>query len=103
MIIRYLIAVLGALAITIGLLMFMNDVTQRYVRDDPLRYFRIMDFIPAPDRGRQRIERPTDPRLAPKVPELEPEPLQQEAAPETEPEMEIDPEILRRPVVPESA
>ena len=105
MIIRYLIALVGAAAITIGLLMFMNGFTQRYVTRDPIRYFRIMDFIPGPDRGRQRVKPPTDPRLAPKMPELEHDPLQ--GAPsdegEEEPGVTIDPELLRPPVMPESA
>lgn len=104
MILRYLIAVIGALAITIGLLMFMNNITKRYVNRDPLRYFQIMDFIPGPDRSRERIAPPSDPRLAPDVPELERDPLQ-DALPsnEFEPGVTIDPEILRGPVVPESA
>jgi hypothetical protein len=104
MIIRYLIATLGALAITIGLLIFMKDVTTRYVNDDPIRYFRILDFIPGPDRGRERIQPPSDPRLAPSVPELEQEPLEaprQQLDPS--PDITIEPEILRAPVVPESA
>jgi hypothetical protein len=72
MIIRYVIAVVGAFAITIGLFMFMDDVTERWMLRDPVRYFQIMDFIPAPARGRERIERPTDPRLAPEVPDVSP-------------------------------
>lgn len=103
MILRYLIAFIGAAAITIGLLMFMNGFAQRYVTNDPIRYFRIMDFIPAPDRGRQRVAPPSDPRLAPEVPTIEPDPLQRGPALEVEPDVPIEPEILRPPVVPESA
>jgi hypothetical protein len=102
MIVRYLIAVIGAVAITIGLLMFMMDVSHRYVTDDPIRYFQIMDFIPGPDRSGERIKPPSDPRLAPEVPELEHEPLQGVPQP-TDPGVTIDPEILRQPVLPESA
>jgi hypothetical protein len=104
MIVRYLIAVLGALAITIGLLLFMQDVTQRYVTKDPIRYFRIMDVIYHPDRGRERVQPPSDPRLAPEVPDLEHDPLREAPRPEADdPTLTIDPELLRPPVVPESA
>ena len=104
MITRYLIAALGALAITIGLLMFMSDISQRYVTRDPMRYFQIMDFIPGPDRSRERIKPPSDPRLAPGIPELEQEPVRDKPPSiEVEPGVTIDPEILRQPVVPESA
>jgi hypothetical protein len=103
MLTRYLLALVGALAITIGLLLFMHDITERYVLRDPTRYFRILDFIPAPDRGRQRVPPPTDPRLAPEMPELEHDPLQEPRPLEPEPELRIDPEILTPAVVPESA
>ena len=104
MIVRYLIAVLGALAITISLLLFMNDVTQRYVTKDPVRYFRIMDVIYNPDRGRERVRPPSDPRLAPEVPELEHDPLREapRATPD-DPSLSIDPALLRQPLEPESA
>ncbi len=104
MFIRYLIAFIGAAAITIGLLVFMSGFVERYVTSDPIRYFQIMDFIPGPERGSERIRPPSDPRLAPEVPELEQDPLR--GAPpaiEIEPGVTIDPEILRQPVVPESA
>lgn len=104
MILRYLIAAIGALAVTIGLLLFMSDVTQRYVTEDPIRYFRIMDVIYNPDRGRQRVTPPSDPRLAPEVPDLEHDPLREAPllAPD-DPTLTIDPELLRPPVTPESA
>ncbi len=104
MFLRYVIAVLGALAITVSLLLFMNDMTQRYVTKDPIRYFRIMDVIYKPDRGRQRVQPPADPRLAPDVPELEHDPLREapRVAPE-DPALSIDPELLRAPLEPESA
>lgn len=102
MITRYLIAILGALTITLGLLFFMSDIAQRYVTRDPTRYFRIMDYIPGPDR--ERVRPPSDPRLAPQVPELEHDPLRERVSPgPSDPSLEVDPEILRRPVVPESA
>jgi len=105
MIVRYLIAAIGALAITIGLLVFMSDMTNRYVMDDPIRYFRIMDVIIGPDRGRQRVRPPSDPRLAPDVPEVQFEPLQERPLlePEQEQELNLDPQIIQPAVVPESA
>jgi hypothetical protein len=104
MVLRYVIAALGALAVTIGLMLFMSDVTQRYVTKDPIRYFQIMDVIYNPDRGRQRVQPPSDPRLAPEVPELEHDPLQEAPRPDpNDPTLTIDPELLRGPVTPEAA
>jgi hypothetical protein len=104
MILRYLFAAIGALAVTIGLLLFMSDITQRYVTEDPIRYFRIMDVIYNPDRGRQRVRPPSDPRLAPEVPDLEHDPLREAPLPvPDDPSLTIDPELLRPPVAPESA
>jgi hypothetical protein len=106
MILRYLIALVGALAITIGLFMFMDDIANRYVLRDPIRYFQIMDVIPAPDRGRQRVPAPADPRLAPEVPRLEMDDEPSGERPVTDPigpDVSIEPEITRSPVFPESA
>jgi len=106
MILRYLIAFVGALAITIGLFMFMDDIAQRYVDEDPIRYFQIFDVIPAPDRGRQRVPPPIDPRLAPELPQIEMDEAPLRERPIAEPSVPgvgIEPEITRSPVVPESA
>lgn len=62
---RLLIAIVGALAITVVLLFGMLEVTNEFRERDPTRYFMV-DFIEAPDRGRER------PTLAP-APELPPE------------------------------
>ena len=62
---RLLIAIVGALAITVALLFGMLEVTNEFRERDPTRYFMV-DFIEAPDRGRER------PTLAP-TPELPPE------------------------------
>ena len=71
MISRLLIAVFGAAAITIGLLFFMNDVSNRFVLGDPIKYFSITDYIPAPDRGRQLPNITVAPEAAPLRPQLE--------------------------------
>ncbi len=71
MISRLLFAALGAIAVTIGLLLFMDDVTSRYLLRDSTQYFRITDYIPAPDRGRQLPNVPVVPESAPDRPELE--------------------------------
>jgi hypothetical protein len=68
---RLLIALIGAAVITVGLLLFMNEAANRFVLRDPMLYFRIADFIPAPDRGRQRPEAPPSPELAPERPQLD--------------------------------
>ncbi len=104
MIARYLIALVGALAITIGLLIFMSDMTNRYVMDDPIRYFQIMDvFIGPESRRRRRVPEPTDPRLAPEVPDLEFDPLEERPTLDPNETLNLDPQILQPPVVPESA
>ncbi len=104
MIVRYLIAVVGALAITIGLLVFMSDMTERYVMDDPIRYFQIMDVIISPEsRRRRRVPAPSDPRLAPDVPDLEFNPLDERPALDPDETLDLDPQIIQPPVVPESA
>ena len=71
MITRLLFAVVGAVAITIGLLLFMDDVTGRYLLRDPTQYFRITDYFSAPDRGRQLPDVPVVPEIAPERPQFE--------------------------------
>ena len=71
MIPRLLIAVIGGLAITIGLLMFMDDVTNRYLLRDSTRYFRITDYIRAPDSGRQLPDIPVVPEDSPDRPQFD--------------------------------
>ena len=71
MIPRLLLAAFGAAAITIGLLFFMNDVTSRYLLRDTTQYFRITDYFPAPDRGRQLPDIPVIPEAAPDRPQFE--------------------------------
>lgn len=65
---RLLIAIVGALAITVVLLFGMREVTSVFRERDAKRYFMV-DFIQAPERGRQR------PTLAP-TPELPPQRVQ---------------------------
>ena len=71
MIVRYLIAFSGAAGITLGLFFFMNDVSERMQVGDGTLYFKITDFIPAPDPGRQLPEAPALPELRPGVVGLE--------------------------------
>jgi len=90
MISRLLIAAFGAVAITVGLLFFMNDVSNRFVLGDPIKYFSITDYIAAPDRGRQLPNITVTPESAPIRPQLE---LEEEESLSTEllplvPEME---------------
>ena len=68
---RLIIAVVGALAITIGLFFFMDEVANRFVLRDPTQYFAITDYIRAPDRGRQLPDVPVVPEAAPERPEFE--------------------------------
>ena len=103
MISRLLFAALGAVAVTIGLLLLMDDVTSRYLLRDSTQYFRITDYIPAPDRGRQLPSVPVVPESAPDRPEFEhpeeeelptleelPWELQEEAAPNLEEQLILD-------------
>ncbi len=71
MIPRLLLAALGGMVITIGLLLFMDDVTNRYLLRDPTQYFRITDYFPAPDRGRLLPDLPVVPENAPDRPQFE--------------------------------
>ena len=71
MISRLLLAALGGMTITIGLLLFMDDVTNRYLLRDTTQYFRITDYFPAPDRGRQLPDVPVVPETAPERPQLD--------------------------------
>lgn len=52
MIIRSLLAVLGALAITVTLLLAMDSVVSVFREDSGERYFRIGDVLARPDSGR---------------------------------------------------
>jgi hypothetical protein len=61
---RLLFAVIGAAAITIGMLLGMNEIAKKFRERDPTRYFSVTDFIPA-----EGIRKP---RLAP-TPEAQPE------------------------------
>ena len=70
-VIRYCIAFVGAASVTIALLLFMNDLIGRFSVREPMRYFTITDFIPAPDRGRQLPDSPPVPAAAPDAPELD--------------------------------
>ena len=70
-VIRYTIAVIGAVSITIALLLFMNDLVNRFILRDPIQYFAITSFISAPDRGRQLPDAPPTPAVVPNTPELE--------------------------------
>lgn len=71
MITRYLIAFSGAAGITLGLFFFMNNVSERMQVGDGTLYFKITDFIPAPDPGRQLPGAPVLPELRPGVVDLE--------------------------------
>ena len=103
MIPRLMFAALGAIAVTIGLLLLMDDVTSRYILRDSTQYFRITDYIPAPDRGRQLPDVPVVPQIAPDRPEFEhpeeeeqpadevlPWELPEEAAPNLEEQMILE-------------
>ena len=67
---RFAAATVGAAAITVGLMLFMYDLVSRFIERDPIRYFSITSFIPAPDRGRQLPDVPIAPAQAPDAPEL---------------------------------
>ena len=68
---RILIAIFGATAITIGLLFFMNDISNRFVLRDPTQYFAISDYFRAPDLGRQLPDIQVIPEAAPNRPQAE--------------------------------
>lgn len=61
--VRLGIALVGAFAVTVGLLLSMNEVAERVRQRDPTKYFRITDVIVLP--GSKRPERPPAPALPP--------------------------------------
>lgn len=71
MIVRYLTALFGAATVTLGLFLFMNDVSERMQVGDGTLYFKITEFIPAPDPGRQLPEALVLPELRPVITGLE--------------------------------
>ena len=65
---RLLIASIGGAIITLSILLGMSGIAEKFRERDPTRYFRIVDFIPAPD-GWQRPEF-RDPTLPPERAQL---------------------------------
>lgn len=65
---RILIASIGGAIITVSILFGMSEIAAKFRERDPTRYFRIVDFIPAPD-GWQRPEF-RDPTLPPERAQL---------------------------------
>lgn len=53
---RMLVAVLGAGAVTVVLLLAMNDIVSRFTERDGTRYF-LVDYIQPAETGRQRVQR----------------------------------------------
>lgn len=64
---RYLIVLVGAIAITATLLLFMQRAAEGLRRIDPLKYFEVANFIPAPD-GRRMPKAPPKPAAQPARP-----------------------------------
>lgn len=65
---RLIIASIGGAIITLSILLGMSGIAEKFRERDPTRYFRIVDFIPAPD-GWQRPEF-RDPTLPPERAQL---------------------------------
>lgn len=62
-VVRLFVALIGASAITVGLLLSMHEVSEKVRLRDPTKYFRITDVIVLP--GSKRPERPPTPELPP--------------------------------------
>lgn len=60
---RILIAVLGAVAMTVVLLLAMNEIVSKFRERDGTRYF-LVDFIQPVATGRQRVQRLQIPEAA---------------------------------------
>jgi hypothetical protein len=71
MLIRYLVTLLGAAIVTAGLLLFMNHAANTLSLKDPIKYFRIFDFIPAKNQGRRLPKPPPKVGLPPATPRLD--------------------------------
>src|SRR5690606_5716732 len=96
MIARLAIATVGAFVITVGILLMMSDFAERLRERDPMRYFRITDFIPADTRGLP--EPPPAPALPPSRPsaQFERRPGPRIEAPRPDVERPVD---IEQPVV----
>jgi hypothetical protein len=102
---RYLIATIGAAAITIALLIMMNRYATHLAIRDPIHYFGIADFIPNPDARRPR--RPPAPEPRPDLPRLDrlttveiEVPTERPTAEDSGTEPRIDLQALRERLVP---
>jgi len=71
MILRLLVALVGAAIVTTGLLLGMDAVTSLFREEDGERLYRITDILPRPAPGRP--ERPAPAQRQPDVPEAEAE------------------------------
>ncbi len=65
---RILIASIGGAIITVSILLGMSEIAAKFRERDPTQYFRIVDFIPAPDGWRRPEFR--DPTLPPERAQL---------------------------------
>jgi hypothetical protein len=83
---RYLLVLAGAFVITSGLLYFMQSVAVRMTGGDNTLYYLVNDFIPAPDRGRQRPVAPPVPEVAPARPAVSPRDQEAGVVPESMPD-----------------
>lgn len=76
---RLPLAVLGAAAITIGLLLGMNEIAKKFRERDPTRYFTVTEFIPAEGIRKPRLAR--NPEAQPERPSV----LYEPSAPQVTP------------------
>ena len=65
---RIVIASIGGAIITVSILLGMSGIAEKFRERDPTRYFRIVEFIPAPDGWRRPEFR--DPTLPPERAQL---------------------------------
>jgi hypothetical protein len=63
MLTRVILAAVGAVIITGGILLGMSGFVDAFRKRDAVRYFTITDILPRPERGRP--ERPADAQLPP--------------------------------------
>jgi hypothetical protein len=99
MLLRIFIACLGAITVTVGMLLAMDAVTNVFRDRDLQRYFRITDILPKADPGRperpEAVARPPDAPTAESPAIYSTPPLQAPAdvQPEIEPPVVLAPEI----------
>ncbi len=95
---RLLISVAGASVITSAMLLGMNQIAQRFKERDPMQYFQISSFTPAPESRRPKPLPP--PAVPPELPQIDYSDRRGARVPLSAPSVDPD-RLAAPPLVPE--